>query len=193
MCARPDRLTVVGTIWLGVRACARARVCVLAVTEAKRGELRDWAGMLRRRWNGAGPEARGFALAPGTGTTTAPAEGARAGICCACAVGLSRVWCTHRLLVPLSTHVSHVLLSPCTDDGSKLVYPFWLALSDLEAAVCCSLAHCIPTCSPPALGDVHRLYSISRCVTATLEMARVYLCSHIMRACLGLHHPFAGA
>ena len=157
MCARPDRLTVVGTIWLGVRACARARVCVLAVTEAKRGELRDWAGMLRRRWNGAGPEARGFALAPGTGTTTAPAEGARAGICCACAVGLSRVWCTHRLLVPLSTHVSHVLLSPCTDDGSKLVYPFWLALSDLEAAVCCSLAHCIPTCSRRRASSVQHL------------------------------------
>ena len=33
----------------------------VAVTERKRAELRDWANMLRRRWDSAGPEARGFA------------------------------------------------------------------------------------------------------------------------------------
>ena len=39
-----------------------------AVTESKRAELRDWARMLRRRWDNAGPEARGFAAVTASDT-----------------------------------------------------------------------------------------------------------------------------
>lgn len=55
------------------------RLVCCAVSENKRAELRDWAEMLRRKWDSAGPEARGFAAVTDVNTagTTSHSDASR--------------------------------------------------------------------------------------------------------------------